>query len=690
MILGVIMAWVLVLSRPQEPVADNPAPHFNIEPSHPWRPPFGLERVTSVPEAVVQFEGNRGVTNRFSIEQFRAGPSLRTDVVKSPEQPPFVVRIALDARATEVALVETDANGSARTIARLAVVAPETAIEAVAEAEVVINPIDLDTIFVPAGTLLLGPKQGALVDIALLNRVRTLESVQVSAWFASQPKLVYSAKTRLVAGKRNNLRLQLTPPANPDRRDALQIEVSGLGGQQTWQKTIPVMFADPPTSQPQFGARRTRLRYDEPISIRDRVTGVFTSLNYQDAWDPTLDDVVVCLPNGARFVFWRGSSYIPFWASRYNTGLCMEWAEDLSRRPDAVDCVEPLMDKELRYGRVAIIESTNARVHVRWSYQSTDLDYKTWGDLAVEDYYFTLDGFGTRVLTLKSDPATDYELSEFIALTPQGVYPLDALPEQPIDVLLMDGAKEQIRFPVDRAHEEALRRRTGWPAVYRVRANRRDANTAVYFNPADKALPQVLFGPFYDQGLLVTPAYWGSHWPLARGNATGSAIDARIALTPTHSSLMSWAKQQPEPTQRTLAPTLDAKGSQREMLTRRWAWLIGVTDAPDADLMPIAQSYAHRPTLNIDGGELVEETSFLERRAIRISLQKSNATIEILAQKPWTHPCFELASAPTRLERVELDGRLLRPNEYAWDGTVLWLDTMIQDRASLTLAFANQ
>ena len=39
------------------------------------------------------------------------------------------------------------------------------------------------------------------------------------------------------------------------------------------------------------------------------------------------------------------------------------------------------MDKELRYSRVEIVESTAARVHVRWSYQSTDFNYKVWGDV---------------------------------------------------------------------------------------------------------------------------------------------------------------------------------------------------------------------------------------------------------------------------------------------------------------------
>ena len=119
--------------------------------------------------------------------------------------------------------------------------------------------------------------------------------------------------------------------------------------------------------------------------------------------------------------------------------------------PDGfTDSVEPLMDKELRYGRVEIIESTSARVHVRWSYQSCDFNYKVWGDSAVEDFYFYPDGFGTRVLTLQSAPNSDYELSEFIILTPQDAYPLDVLPANLVEILFLDGEKREIDFSVRR------------------------------------------------------------------------------------------------------------------------------------------------------------------------------------------------------------------------------------------------
>ena len=179
---------------------------------------------------------------------------------------------------------------------------------------------------------------------------------------------------------------------------------------ELWRKAIPVMLVRDPPRHPRFGATYERLRYDAPISVREPGTGKFSSMRYEDGWKPELRDVVVWLPNGGRFVFWRGSSYIPFWAGLHNTGACYEWAEIISQPQGAVDCVEPLMDKELRYSRVEIVESTSARVHVRWSYQSTDFNYKVWGDEAVEDYYFYPDGFGTRVVNLKADPKNDYEL----------------------------------------------------------------------------------------------------------------------------------------------------------------------------------------------------------------------------------------------------------------------------------------
>ena len=130
----------------------------------------------------------------------------------------------------------------------------------------------------------------------------------------------------------------------------------------------------------------------------------------------------------------------------YNTGLTYQWAETIPPH-GFVDCVEPLQDKELRFGRVRIIESTPARVHVRWTYESVDVDYRRLGDQAYEDFYFYPDGFGTRVLTLTSSPNADYEITEFITILPQSAYPFEVLPKRLIDILYLDGQKRGIDFP---------------------------------------------------------------------------------------------------------------------------------------------------------------------------------------------------------------------------------------------------
>ena len=98
---------------------------------------------------------------------------------------------------------------------------------------------------------------------------------------------------------------------------------------------------------------------------------------------------------------------------------------------------------------------------------------------------------------------------------------------------------------------------------------------------------------------MVTPCYWGSHWPLARGNSTGSKIDDRIGFTPCHNSVMSWAGTRPEPIYAAMVQTLDSLGRSRLMSERRWTWLIGSSDENDEQLRDRARSFASPPALEL-------------------------------------------------------------------------------------------
>jgi hypothetical protein len=453
-----------------------------------------------------------------------------------------------------------------------------------------------------------------------------------------------------------------------------------------------------PPHWPEFGATATKLRYDAPISVRDPQTGAFSFISYDGAWDPRLQDVVVSLPNASRFVFWRGSSYVPFWAGRHNTGMTYEWAERDPPPEGFADSVEPLMDKELRYARVQIVESTAARVHVRWSYQSCDFNYKVFGDAAVEDFYFYPDGFGTRVLTIRSAPTVEWELSEFIILTPQAAYPLALLPRTMVDLLFMDGTKREVSFPFYvegmpqkgklNWPEEMAQKIRGMPAVYRVRLHKDDAATAIYFNPLDAHLPHP-FAPFLDRGQLVTPAYWGSHWPLGRGKTTGWAIDDRIYVNPGHNSLMSWIHDRPAPIRTAQIEALDALGQSRLTLEQRWAWLIGMTDESDERLLEWARSFSRPPVLELRGARLDFDSYVPERRAIRLVIEDETVAITIKPAVRCVNPVFEFIRAPGALAGLSLGDRALQPQEYAWDGKTLWLKANIDQPQVVRLQFSK-
>jgi hypothetical protein len=561
--------------------------------------------------------------------------------------------------------------------------------EAVARPDQLVNPVDLGTILVPSGWLLLGPAQSSTVEVAAISRSRDLPRAQVKAWFNSQPARVAGSAFPLHSGVPSRLIVKLADAPRERDRDALSIVIEDGGGRTLWRKTIPVMMVPRPPRRPRFGATYEKLRYDAPISVRDPKTGNFSKLPYENGWRPEFRDVVVWLPNGGRFVFWRGSSYIPFWAGPHNTGACYEWAEIISQPKGAVDCVEPLMDKELRYGRVAIVESTSARVHVRWTYQSTDFEYKVWGDAAVEDYYFYPDGFGTRVVNLKADPKNDYELSEFIILTPQSAYPLDTLPKEPVDALYLDGRKYQLRFPGPSTKEGETREKVpgGAPAIYRVRLHEQDALAAVYFNANETEGPPIVFAPFFDRGQMVTPCYWGSHWPLARGNSTGWTIDDRIQFTPCHNSVMSWAGRRPIPLRTADLTTLDTLGRSRHLTVRRWAWLIGMSDAGDARLLDWARSFATPPSIELRGAEIDFDGFAPERRAIRLKATAREVQITVKPVAPCVNPVFELTGAPRGDADVTLGGQTLESKRYAWDGATLWLDTTVEKPTEIRVRF---
>ena len=245
---------------------------------------------------------------------------------------------------------------------------------------------------------------------------------------------------------------------------------------------------------------------------------------------------------------------------------------------------------------------------------------------------------------------------------------MSVLPTNLVDILFLDGEKRELHFPYQAAEQGAKLQSRDLPAVYRVRLHKDEASAAVYFHPEDRKLPPVVYGPFMDAGRLVTPCYWGSHWPLARGQTTGGAINDRIHATPSHNSVLSWAMQRPPALRESRLQTLDTLGRSRLMRRQTWAWLIGFTDASDARLLEWARSFSAPPSLQLTGARLASESYAPERRAIRIVAEVHSIAMTLSPSGACVNPVFEIRNAPPRLTRIVINGSLLPPDKWAWDG----------------------
>jgi hypothetical protein len=666
----------------------KPASQIRIDSGHPWRPPFGLDRVGRPLSAVVEVAAQRQPPPECVLVGYLLGKEIARSRLTLTGKPPYKCRASFDPWPTELVLLAKSAEGAPVELARQTVERVPFESDAAARPDRVIHPVDLGTVLAPNDWLLLADGQKGTAEVAAICRTGDVPNGRVTAWFESAPAAKTTADMPLVKDRRAHVSLALPPVPTTVDHDVLHVSIRPANGVELSQKKIETMVVHQPPKWPEFGAAETKLRYDAPISVLGR-DGKLSSISYASGWDPKLTDVVVAMPNGTRFVFWRGSCYIPFWVSRHNVGFNYEWAEGMPGA-DAVDCVEPLMDKELRYGRVRLVESTPARVHVRWSYQSCDFNYKVWGDSAVEDYYFYPDGFGSRVLTLQSDPKTaNYELSEFIVLTPQSTYPLSIFPSNMVDILFVDGEKRTVNCPFFMNEQGQKTKSRDMPAIYRVRLHKDEPLAAIYFNPLDTNLPAYFFAPFLDKGELVTSFYWGSHWPLARGKTTGYAIDERMSLTPCHNSIISWVKNRPTPVRTAQFQTVDTLGRSKLMQVQTWVWLIGMSDAGDSRLLEWAHSFSTPPSVELKGARLDGESYVPERRAIRMVVEDKAVTILLKPGKVCVNPVFELSDAPKTLVRVELDASILGAKDYAWDGKTLWMNATMTHDTQVRLVFGD-
>lgn len=147
----------------------------------------------------------------------------------------------------------------------------------------------------------------------------------------------------------------------------------------------------------------------------DIPTGTFgafyTRLRYTSDWEKLwrvgdYSDVVVRFPdNPIKYVFWRGTGYIPAVVTENNIWMTDQSVENFSTG----ECYEAMGDKQCRYSHVRILESTPARCIIHWRYALANINHQIyaedetgWGNWVDEYWTIYPDGIAVRKQVLHS------------------------------------------------------------------------------------------------------------------------------------------------------------------------------------------------------------------------------------------------------------------------------------------------
>ena len=326
-----------------------------------------------------------------------------------------------------------------------------------------------------------------------------------------------------------------------------------------------------------------------PVGPSGAFGAFYTQLKFYQQWDrawrvSNFPDVVVRFDDlPIRFIFWRGTSYIPNWVTEngiwYNNEFNETWG-------GVRGCGEPMSDKQCRYSHVRVIESSAARAVVHWRYALTDVFYQIarqdeatgWGDWSDELYTIYPDGTSVRDVTLhSSNPEQPHEWQESIVVMGPGFSPENSL--EPTGLTLVDAAGDKVDYTWGQSTPPRKPGKPAHPCIQLINTKSRYKPFAI-LRPEDKPEFDVYSGEVRRE---VSPYPWWNHWPAAT-----FASDGRYAMAadrPSHSSLthLFWGQYQAGPQ------------------WMRKIMLAGMTDQSAESLLPLMRAWSHPAELRPSG-----------------------------------------------------------------------------------------
>ncbi len=348
------------------------------------------------------------------------------------------------------------------------------------------------------------------------------------------------------------------------------------------------------------------LQLPSGFDSKGRFGAYYTTLKYDLDWDKHWRigdhaDVVVDFDQaGYKFVFWRGTSYIPCWVTETGIWYTNEFVERRGfHSPNTEGCVEPMSDKQCRYSHVRIIENTDARVVIHWRYAPIDVNYEhpftdpvtSWSDWVDEVYTIYPSGIGVREITVQTNrPDLWTEFQEAIVINQPGTMPEDNIELGAISLANMQGQSKTYYWTEEGGPE--FDEAPEYASIFKVNLKAPYSPFALVTPPSEDGLITSYLG----HAPTSSFNFW-DHWPVSQ-----DASDGRIATSaarPSHSSLGHIGLPG-------MADT-EWKPYKEDGIKVTKIMLHGMTDKAVGDLVPLANSWLNAPELNLISSDFISE-----------------------------------------------------------------------------------
>jgi len=392
----------------------------------------------------------------------------------------------------------------------------------------------------------------------------------------------------------------------------------------------------------------------------------YTRLKYAPEWEKPwrvgqYADVVVRFDNsGHRFVFWRGTSYIPCWVTDTEVWYTNEFVERRGWLGGGDSMMEPMSDKQARYSHARIIESNDARVVIHWRYSPVDLNYKLayidsvsgWGDWVDEYYTIYPDAVGVRYIKVfSSSPHEDWiEFQECIMINQPGTMPEDNIELGAITLVNIEGESKTYYWTEDGGPDFGEPKNA---SILRV-------NLKAQFKPF------AIVAPPDKDGMLITsykghaPSsnfnFW-NHWPVSQLKSDGTV--ATSAEKPSHSSLAHIGLPGRATT------TWDYYSQSEKLRTK--VMLNGLTDRSSDELVMLAKSWLYAPELKLTSSNYLSSGYDQTEGAYVITNQKQGEpgllsfTLSGSEKQPLVNPAIIIKNWGDSKATLKIDKKTVKP-----------------------------